>query len=51
MQPVALISPDVVVVDGALQPRVLGLDIDHVRALEAVVETWPALKVVRRGER
>ena len=38
-------------VDTTLQPRVLGLDIDHVRELEAVADAWPALKVVRRGDR
>lgn len=38
-------------VDLALQPRVAGLDLAHVRELETVMEAWPPLKVVRRGER
>lgn len=37
--------------DPGLQPRVDGLDLEHVRALEAVSEAWPPLKVVRQGER
>lgn len=32
--------------DPALQPRVDGLDLEHVRALEAVAEAWPPLKAV-----
>ncbi len=39
-----------IVADPALQPRVDGLDPEHVRALEAVAEAWPPLKVVRRAE-
>lgn len=37
--------------DPALQPRTEGLDLDHVRALEAVAEAWPPLKVVGQGGR
>ena len=40
-----------IVADPALQPRVDGLDPEHVRALEAVAEAWPPLKVVHRGGR
>lgn len=39
-----------VVADVALQPRVGGLDADHVRDLETVAGAWPPLKLVRRGE-
>ena len=46
--PVALSQ---IVVDPQLQPRVEGIDGDHVRELEAVAEHWPALKVVKRGDR
>jgi ParB-like chromosome segregation protein Spo0J len=35
--------------DPTLQPRVGGLDLDHVKVLEAVAEAWPPLKVVQRG--
>ncbi|HUO00960.1 MAG TPA: ParB/RepB/Spo0J family partition protein [Bradyrhizobium sp.] len=38
-------------VDPALQPRVEGIDPEHVRELEAVAEHWPPLKVARRSER
>lgn len=37
-------------VDLSVQPRVDGLDANHVRALEETPETWPPLKVVRQGE-
>ena len=46
-----IINVDKIDVDLALQPRVAGLDLDHVRELETVTEAWPPLKVVRRGER
>lgn len=36
--------------DASLQPRVEGIDPEHVKMLEAVAEHWPPLKVVRRGE-
>jgi hypothetical protein len=36
-------------VDPALQPRVDGVDLGQVRTLEAVVDAWTPLKVVRRG--
>ncbi len=39
---------DQITVDPSLQPRVEGIDPDHVRALEAVVDAWPALVVVQR---
>jgi len=39
-----------ITIDPTLQPRVDGIDPDHVRALEAVAEHLPALKVVRQGE-
>jgi len=35
-------------VDPSVQPRVDGLDANHVRALEETPETWPPLKVVRQ---
>jgi len=38
-----------IIPDPALQPRVGGLDLDHVKALEGVAEAWPPLKVVQRG--
>lgn len=34
-------------IDAALQPRVEGIDPDHVRALEAVVDAWPPLVAVQ----
>ncbi len=40
-----------IVIDLGLQPRVGGLDPEHVRELEGVAEAWPLLQVVRRGER
>ena len=33
-------------IDPSLQPRVDGVDADHVRALEETPESWPSLKVV-----
>ncbi len=36
------------VVEASLQPRVDGVDADHVRALEERPDSWPPLKVVRR---
>jgi ParB-like nuclease domain len=36
-------------VDPSLQPRVTGLDPEHVRTLESAAETWPPLVVVRQG--
>ena len=38
-------------VDPALQPRVGGVDADHVRALEERPDSWPPLKVVWREGR
>jgi hypothetical protein len=43
------VRPSEITADPALQPRVDGIDPDHVRALEPVAEHWPALKVVKRG--
>ncbi len=37
-----------IVIDTRLQPRVEGIDPDHVRALEAVHDTWPSLAVVHQ---
>lgn len=38
-------------VDPTLQPRIGGVDADHVRALEERPDSWPPLKVVWRGGR
>jgi len=38
-----------VISDPQLQPRVGGLDPEHVRELEEAVEWWPPLRVVSRG--
>jgi hypothetical protein len=38
-----------VTVDPSLQPRVKGLDADHVRTLQEAPEGWPPLLVVQRG--
>ncbi len=40
-----------IVIDPGLQPRVEGLDPDHVRELEAIAEAWLPLRVVRQGGR
>lgn len=40
---------DRIAVDPSLQPRVKGLDADHVRALQEAPESWPPLLVVQRG--
>jgi hypothetical protein len=39
-----------IIADPTLQPRVDGLDLDHVKALETVIDSWPPLKVVPRGD-
>lgn len=39
-----------ITLDPDLQPRVDGVDSDHVRELEAIAEDWPPLKVVARGD-
>lgn len=44
-QPITL---TLVTADPSLQPRVDGLDLDHVKTLEGVAEAWPPLKVVPR---
>ena len=36
-------------VDPTLQPRVHGLDLEHIKYLEVVAEAWPPLKVVVQG--
>ncbi len=38
-----------IIIDPALQPRVSGIDPDHVRSLQEASESWPPLAVVRRG--
>jgi ParB-like chromosome segregation protein Spo0J len=40
-----------IIVDPSLQPRVGGLDADHVRALQEAPEGWPPLLVVQRDGR
>ena len=49
MQPIISFPLSQITADPALQPRVDGIDREHVRALEPVAEHWPALKVVKRG--
>lgn len=43
------LAPEALTVDPTLQPRVDGLDVEHVRQLQDTAETWPPLVVVRRG--
>lgn len=45
------VSLDRLVVDPGLQPRVGGLDPDHVRALEEAPASWPPLAAVQRDGR
>lgn len=40
-----------IVVDPRLQPRVEGVDPEHVRTLEPVAEHWPPLKVIKQNGR
>lgn len=40
---------DRVIIDAALQPRVHGLDPDHVAALQENPQAWPPLAVVEKG--
>ncbi len=49
METIADLRLDKVVVDPSLQPRVDGLDADHVRALQEAPEVWPPLLVVQWG--
>jgi ParB-like chromosome segregation protein Spo0J len=42
-------SMDRILVDPALQPRLGGLDADHVRVLQECPESWPPLIVVEHG--
>ncbi|MGH6678173.1 MAG: ParB N-terminal domain-containing protein [Bradyrhizobium sp.] len=51
MQPALTAPLREIICDPDLQPRVAGIDADHVRQLEGIAETWPPLKVVKRGER
>lgn len=44
------VQVDELVVDHSLQPRVGGLDGDHVRLLEETAKDWPPLKVVQSDE-
>ena len=44
----SLISLSSIVADPALQPRVTGLDLDHINSLEVVAEAWPPVKVIER---
>lgn len=44
------VSVTKITADPALQPRIGGLDLDHVNDLEAVSESWPPLKVVAQGK-
>lgn len=39
------------VIDPSLQPRIGGIDADHVQALQAVFESWPPLVVVEHDGR
>lgn len=50
METVTELRIDDIMVDPSLQPRIDGLDADHVRELGEAPESWPPLKVVRRGE-
>jgi len=50
METTADVRIDELVVEASLQPRVGGVDADHVKALEERPEGWPPLKVVRRDE-
>ncbi len=50
MEQVIQVQVERVIADPALQPRVDGIDPDHVRALEAVPEAWPPLRVVAQGD-
>ena len=43
------LTPERILVDPALQPRVGGLDSDHVAALQECPESWPPLIVVDNG--
>jgi hypothetical protein len=51
MEPNATISVQELRVDPSLQPRVDGVDAEHVRALEETPEDWPTLKVVQHDRR
>jgi hypothetical protein len=51
MEGSATIKIQELLVDSSLQPRVGGIDADHVRTLEETSESWPPLKVVQQGER
>lgn len=51
MQPIIPVHINQIKIDPALQPRVDGIDPEHVRELEAVAEHWPPLKVAKQAER
>lgn len=51
MEPIVQVPLEVLIADPALQPRVAGVDPDHVHELETVAEHWPPLKVVRQGDK
>ncbi len=37
-----------IVADPTLQPRIGGLDLDHIKTLEVVAEAWPPVKVIEQ---
>lgn len=49
--PLTTLALSSIVIDLGLQPRIEGLDAEHVRELEGVPEAWPPLKVVEKGGR
>jgi hypothetical protein len=49
METVANLQIEQITVDASLQPRVKGLDADHVRTLQEAPESWMPLLVVQRG--
>jgi ParB-like chromosome segregation protein Spo0J len=50
MKPIA-VSLGRIEADPRLQPRIEGIDPEHVKSLEAVFEYWPPLAVVEQGDR
>jgi ParB-like chromosome segregation protein Spo0J len=50
MKPIA-VSLGRIEADPRLQPRIEGIDPEHVKSLEAVSEYWPPLAVVEQGDR
>jgi ParB-like chromosome segregation protein Spo0J len=45
------LAPGEITADSNFQPRIGGIDPEHVAELEPVSEHWPPLKVVQRGDR